>query len=124
MAQKLKSVMVNSTVCDGTFTLAPKWLEIDVASGLSLNGPLVIDYDEIGKFNARWGYVNTLTAQVAPQMAAFCRQSHDVKGQPCFGLTLYPMLNMIFNSDSERNAFIKDLEGLVKKAGYPDFKIL
>ena len=54
MTQKLKSVMVNSTVCDGTFTLAPKWLEIDVASGLSLNGPLVIDYDEIGKFNARW----------------------------------------------------------------------
>lgn len=117
MQQSLKSVEIYRTVCNGTFMLAPKWLEIYLTSGIALNSPLIIEYTELGKH-----YM--IISQIVQQTATLCRFSHDIKKQSCFGVCLYPDFNMIFNSDSERNAFIKDLEGLVKKAGYPDFKIL
>ncbi|MBO5493496.1 MAG: hypothetical protein J5974_09225 [Pyramidobacter sp.] len=123
MAQQLKAIEIWGKGFDGTFKLERSWLEIYLTAGITLNNPLIIEYTKMGEFYDNSPY-NEFWAQVSSKKAAFCKKASDTNSQSYFGVTLYPDFTMIFSSDSERNAFIKDLEGLVKKAGYPDFKIV
>ena len=68
MAQQLKSIEILEKVCSGTFSLEPKWLEINVTGGITLDGPLIIEYTELGKHY-------TIRSQTVSQIASLCTLS-------------------------------------------------